>query len=229
MAIHFPLPPDAPKKLAVFDSPVEPEDDVIIFFAGHGIAHGGKFYLLPYNLQFRGMRAALKHRVPSELLKSAISGTQLYQSLLPLQSQSIVLAIDACNSGQILGSENDRVGFLNSRSLGQLAFDKGIYVLAASQAYQTAVESTRYGHGLLSEALIEGLHAADADTTHDGYVDTREWLQYASHRVPELQMALYPVTIPRNQLQQPRVFLPYQGATAPAMMGNAYAPVAEGK
>lgn len=234
-----PLPSDAPAKLQEFNSAAEPGDDVFLFFAGHGFAQDGLFYLVPYDLHYSGSPRDLGERVPRELVISALSSTQLYDALKPLQANTVLLLIDACHSGQVLASEQNRLGLLNSHSLGQLAFDKGIYVLAASQAYQSAIESTQYHHGLMSEALIEGLKSTEADTSQDGFVDIQEWIQYASRRVPELQTSRSDRVgssrgfenddVEGDWLQRPRALLPYQGAIGPAFMATVPAPGAATK
>jgi len=65
----------------------------------------------------------------------------------------------------------------------------GMYVLTASQSYQAAQEASELGHGLLTYALVEeGLEKGAADfAPKDGQISAREWLSYASKRVPEIQ------------------------------------------
>jgi hypothetical protein len=65
-----------------------------------------------------------------------------------------------------------------------------MYVLTASQSFQAAQEVSRIGHGLLTYALIvEGLEKGLADfEPKDGQVVGREWLDYATLRVPQIQV-----------------------------------------
>lgn len=134
------------------------------------------------------------------------------------------MVIDACNSGQALESDEKRRGPMNSKGLAQLAYEKGIYILTAAQGYQAALEAAELGHGFLTYALVEeGLKrgAADSDPK-DGRILIREWVDYATQRVPEMQAAalsggrgLKIVYVPgeesiseptRRNLQRPRVF-----------------------
>jgi hypothetical protein len=65
-----------------------------------------------------------------------------------------------------------------------------MYILTAAQSYQAAQEASQLGHGLLTYALVEeGLkqRAADSDPK-DGEVWAREWFDYASTRVPNMQL-----------------------------------------
>jgi hypothetical protein len=81
---------------------------------------------------------------------------------------------------------------MNSKGLAQLAYEKGIDILAAAQSYQAALEAQQLGHGYLTYALVEeGLKTPAADTSpKDGQVDVREWLDYATERVPQMQEAI---------------------------------------
>jgi uncharacterized caspase-like protein len=79
---------------------------------------------------------------------------------------------------------------MNSKGLAQLAYEKGMYVLTASQSFQAAQEVSQLGHGLLTYALVtEGLDKGAADDApKDGQVIAREWLDYATRRVPLIQI-----------------------------------------
>jgi hypothetical protein len=46
----------------------------------------------------------------------------------------MLLVIDACESGSAVGGKDQPVGITNSPGLAQLAFDKGLDVLAAGAA-----------------------------------------------------------------------------------------------
>jgi len=100
-----------------------------------------------------------------------------------------VMVIDACNSGQALEAEEKRRGPMNSKGLAQLAYEKGMYILTAAQSYQAALEAAQLGHGLLTYALVEeGLKTAIADSEpKDGVLIAREWLDFATERVPQMQ------------------------------------------
>jgi len=65
-----------------------------------------------------------------------------------------------------------------------------MYILTAAQSYQAAQEVSELGHGLLTYALVEeGLKQASADDDpKDGEVWVREWFDYATKRVPNMQM-----------------------------------------
>jgi uncharacterized caspase-like protein len=80
-------------------------------------------------------------------------------------------------------------GSMNSKGLAQLAYEKGMYILTAAQSFQAALEAAQLGHGYLTYALVEeGLKTPVADTQpKDGVVIAREWLNFATERVPQMQ------------------------------------------
>lgn len=169
---------------------VQPEDTVAVYFAGHGLAWGDRFYLIPHDLGFSGSRSNLRDSL-NTVLQAEISDLDLEVAFEPLDAAHTLLIIDACNSGKMLDSIESRRGPMNSKGLAQLAYEKGMYVLTASQAYESALESSRLGHGYLTYALTdEGLSTASADAKPiDDQISAVEWFEYASRRVPQMQSA----------------------------------------
>ena len=167
----------------------EPEDAVVIYFAGHGTAQGQRFYLLPHDLGYTGDRGALDESGLKTILSHSISDQELEDEVEGLAAGSLLMVIDACNSGQALEAEEKRRGPMNSKGLAQLAYEKGMYILTAAQSYQAALEAAQLGHGLLTYALVEeGLKSGVADNEpKDGVVNAREWLDFATERVPQIQ------------------------------------------
>jgi len=181
--------PDAPAALERLKA-TQPEDAVFIYFAGHGTAQGQRFYLLPHDLGYAGERTKLDALGLQIILEHGISDEELERAVEGIDADKFLMVIDACNSGQALEAEEQRRGPMNSRGLAQLAYEKGMYILTAAQSYQAAQEASQLGHGLLTFALVEeGLKqgAADSDPK-DGQVWVREWFDYASTRVPNIQL-----------------------------------------
>jgi WD40 repeat protein len=169
---------------------VHPEDDLLIFIASHGTAARDHFFMIPYDLGYTGSRTQLDEQAVNSILRHSISDEDLEKSLEQVDAGRILLVIDACNSGQALVTDEKRRGPMNSKGLAQLAYEKGMYILTASQSYQAAQEVSRIGHGLLTYALtVEGLQKGMADfEPHDGTIVMREWLDYGTGRVPKLQL-----------------------------------------
>jgi len=184
--------PDAPPVPSSLEKlkATQPEDAVFIYFAGHGTAQGQRFYLLPHDLGYAGERTKLDAVGLQIILEHSISDEELERAVEGIDADKFLMVIDACNSGQALEAEEQRRGPMNSKGLAQLAYEKGMYILTAAQSYQAAQEASTLGHGLLTYALVEeGLKqtAADSDPK-DGQVWVREWFDYASTRVPNMQL-----------------------------------------
>lgn len=168
---------------------VQPEDVVVIYFSGHGTAQQSQFFLIPHDLGYQGNRQKLDFTGLQTVLQHSISDRDLERALEKIDGGQVVLVIDACNSGQVLEAEEKRRGPMNSKGLAQLAYEKGMHILTAAQSYQAALETARLGHGYLTYVLVEeGLKQTKADKQpKDGQVLVREWFNYATQRVPQLQ------------------------------------------
>jgi WD40 repeat protein/uncharacterized caspase-like protein len=198
----------------------EPEDTVVIYFAGHGTAQAQRFYLIPHDLGYTGERTKLTEQGLSTMLTHSISDIELENAVEGLDAGHLLLIIDACNSGQALEAEEKRRGPMNSKGLAQLAYEKGMYILTAAQSFQAALEAAQLGHGYLTYALVEeGLKTPVADSSpKDGVVIAREWLNFATERVPQMQeekmsqgrgVGLEEITFSEGEkrsVQRPRVF-----------------------
>ena len=197
----------------------EPEDTVVIFFAGHGTAQAQRFYLIPHDLGYTGDRTKLTEQGLKTMLTHSISDIELEAAVEGLDAGHLLMIIDACNSGQALEAEEKRRGPMNSKGLAQLAYEKGMYILTAAQSFQAALEAAQLGHGYLTYALVEeGLKTAVADTApKDGLVIAREWLNFATERVPQMQeekmsqgrgvgLEIVFTEGERRMVQRPRVF-----------------------
>ena len=167
----------------------EPEDTVIIYYAGHGTAQSQRFYLIPHDIGYMGERTKLTEEGLKTMLAHSISDVEFEAAVEGLDAGHLLLIIDACNSGQALEAEEKRRGPMNSKGLAQLAYEKGMYILTAAQSFQAALEAAQLGHGYLTYALVEeGLKTPVADTEpKDGVLIAREWLNFATERVPQMQ------------------------------------------
>jgi WD40 repeat protein/uncharacterized caspase-like protein len=183
-------PAGAPETLGKIKA-AEPEDAVVVFYAGHGTAQDQRFYLIPHDLGYAGSRTELDEAGLKTILAHSVSDLELEQACEGIDAGHLLMVIDACNSGQALEAEEKRRGPMNSKGLAQLAYEKGMYILTAAQSYQAAMEAEQLGHGYLTYALVEeGLKSALADDEpKDGQVVLREWLDYATDRVPKMQEA----------------------------------------
>ena len=105
-----------------------------------------------------------------------------------MKAAEIAFIIDACHSGAAVNTPDFKPGPMGDASLGQLAFDKGLRILAATQADDVALENAALKQGFLTAALGEGLSdtGGPADLNNDGRIVLDEWLRYAVARLPSL-------------------------------------------
>lgn len=160
---------------------VQPEDELIIVFSGHGDRdRNGFFYLLPYDIGAN----------PNEpgATRKMISSDELSLWMRDITAKEMIFVIDACRAGASVQSEGFKPGPMGSRGLGQLAYDKGMKILAATQSSSAAWQACTLGQSVLSYALFqEGVIEGKADTiAPKGKLTANEWLTYAEARVPTL-------------------------------------------
>ena len=96
----------------------------------------------------------------------------------------MVMILDSCHSAGLPGRDF-KPGPLGDRTFGQLAYDKRMMILAATQ--RKAISTPRRGikGTLLSSALISISNA-------NPQLTLSEWLERAEDKVPELYNELYP-------------------------------------
>ena len=201
---------------------VKPEDGVIVYFSGHGTAQGERFYLIPSDLGYKGPSDKVNDAGLQTILAHSISDLELEIAFADIDAGRLLLVIDACNSGKVLQADDWRRGPMNTKGLGQFAYEKGMYVLTASQDVELAYESAALKHSYMTYALVvEGLKAnvKDADADGNGEVILQEWFDYAKRRVPRMRQGNIEQTARQQnksleevelaeegKVQQPKVF-----------------------
>jgi WD40 repeat protein len=164
-----------------------PQDAILFWFAGHGAAVGDRYVLLPHDAEVSGSPSQLDARSAAALLRSGVTDLDLEKALGEVDVRFLGIVLDSCQSGKLLEGDRPR-GPLNGSGFAHLVYEKGIYLLAASQSFESALEDNTCGHGLLSCALlVDGLGKGLADfSPKDGRIDLAEWFRYGALRVPEL-------------------------------------------
>lgn len=157
----------------------QPEDQVVIYFAGHGMPDPNdprQLYLLAHDSEFKNM-----------------GGTALLMSDLQdvfgriLKSRQVVTFADACHSegisGQISGGPQDLNNLIN-QYLAKVSAAGERAVITASDVAEQSYESDRWGdgHGVFTYYLLEGLRGG-ADFNDDGTVVAGELFEYVQRQV----------------------------------------------
>jgi WD40 repeat protein len=159
-----------------------PDDLVLLTFSSHGYAdRNGVFYLVPSDTGKDKLLSA-------EFLRHCISSDELGHWLRDVDAGEMAMIVDACHSAAAVAGTEFKPGPMGSRGLGQLAYDKGMRILTATQTDNIALETNQVKQGLLSYALIQdGLKEEKANyLPRDEKITLIEWLNYAVVRVPEL-------------------------------------------
>ena len=161
-----------------------PEDEVFIYYAGHGAVEKDRTGIEPDGLS--------KYLVPADadphkLFVTGIANTELARLIQALNTKRLVFFLDSCYSagttglGRALTTTGFRAGSLSGDLYGQLA-GTGQAVVAAAKPNQVALELSSMGHGLFTKFILDGLSGA-ADVNGDGQVSLLELYPYLSREV----------------------------------------------
>ena len=222
-----------------------PDDVVILAFSGHGWANArGDFYLLPSD-------ARMPEEAAPETLATLISSAELTDALRGVDAGEMAIIIDACHSAGSVDARGFKPGPMGDPGLGQLAYDKGIRILAATQDRSVAMERAALHGGLLTYALAhdglgDGQRKPKAAADADGHVVLDDLLKYALDAVPGLEeqtasdrhggllsqksspmLVRRGDTRPAPPIQQPSLF-DFTGAKSPVAVARPQAPPEEG-
>src|ERR1044072_6060131 len=130
----------------------EPDDVVVIFFAGHGVVeNSNEGYLLAYDSD------------PQNLYATAMSVSEVDRIVTDrVKARTVILIADACHSGRLGLTSRDASAekVLVNRYLDEIGKSgRGVFRLLAARADQLSYEDARWGggHGVFTHYLLEGL------------------------------------------------------------------------
>lgn len=151
------------------------KDVVVIFIASHGINERDKFYILPFDGD------------PEKIRITGVDWVNFSDILGNLPSK-VMMFLDACHSGKLgsnlLASRGETDLLEAVRALA--TEENGVVIMAASTGKEYSFESSEWGHGAFTLALLEGMKEGKADLNGDGIVNIREIDYYVAERVKEL-------------------------------------------
>lgn len=153
-----------------------PEDIVVVYLAGHGVATEEDWLFLPYDVPYlRDVRQYAPH---------ALKATDLEAALVGSPAQRVLLAIDACYSGGGLIAFEERQDF-HRRLFRDLSKSAGITVLAATRWDQSAAELHALGHGVFTYVTLSGLDGRAA-LAQANLVTAHELTGFVGRNLPPL-------------------------------------------
>lgn len=159
------------------------DDEVFVFYAGHGMADESlNYYLASYEMDFAA--PAMQGILYAEL-EGLLGG---------IPARRKVLLIDACHSGEIDKEEMRQTGQTKRQSSFEtmkqmfvdLRISTGATVIASTNASGYALEGGMWNNGVFTYCILEGLSGKKADLNGDGTVMLSEFRKYLIVKVPEL-------------------------------------------
>lgn len=168
-------------------------DVVILFYSGHGKSRSDRsFLLIPGDATTKGRQEDVE----------GLSTDEVAFLMRDIRARQIYMILDACESAAAIKGPDFRPGPMGDGTLGQLAYDKQIYVLAAAQPSQDAIGIETLGHGLLTHALVqEGLIGRKAADGRE--IRLSELMKYTALAVPGLYRKYLPSD---SAIQEPELF-----------------------
>lgn len=118
---------------------------------------------------------------PSQMAASSLSLSELRKQLgLLAERGRVLLLLDACQSGAAGG-----VPAVDAKALSTALAGSNITVITSSGFGEKSYESSRWGHGAFTFALLEAFGKA-ADTDHNGMISVSELVAHLARRIPGL-------------------------------------------
>lgn len=186
----------------------QPTDILFVYLAGHGVAlpvgaaaaaDGGNVYCYPT----RDARSLDATTLADPVVRNqtVITSEELTDWVKAIKALKQVMILDTCAAGAAAAKlvEKRDVSSDQIRAIERMKDRTGFYVLMGSAADAVSYEATRYGQGLLTYALLQGMKGA---ALRDGeFMDVSTLLQYARERVPALARGI-------GGIQEPRIAAP---------------------
>jgi uncharacterized caspase-like protein/tetratricopeptide (TPR) repeat protein len=163
---------------------VQPGDKVVFFLAGHGVAKGAgltaKSYFLPTDV--RGLTTAAFDT-------TAVPLRQLADDLGTIPASQFVIFVDACREDPTPGRGlmGNSLSDVMSRSITVVPQDPTAQsaTFFACSLGQRAFEDEKFGHGVFTNAILQGLKEGTVAQKPDGDVELGRLSSYVSKQVGE--------------------------------------------
>jgi WD40 repeat protein len=171
-----------------------PEDTLVVYLSGHGAMstqNRDLYYYLTADARTLDVDAD-----PALRDVSTVSSAELFDWLRePVKTMPLkqVVILDTCAAG---GAANDLMKLADKRevppdqrrAIELLKDATGTFILMGSAADSASFEASKYGEGLLTYALLQGMRGRSLD---DGSrLGVSRWFEDASEQVPELSKTI---------------------------------------
>jgi hypothetical protein len=184
------------KAFADIAAKAQPQDVLVVYFSGHGLAYGPaekeQFYYLTKDIGSENLSDSLVRK------SYTISSNEFTQWLTAIPAQKQVMILDACNSGKVVESfatiTQKNLNPSQIRALDRMKDRTGMFILTGSAADKVSYEASQYGQGLLTYSLLQGM--SGLALKEGKYVDVMTLFQYSRDQVPELAKGIGGIQIP---------------------------------
>ncbi len=203
----------------------EPEDIVLVYLSGHGVSLDDTdtyFYLTS------DADPTSKDDLTKNYSKISITSNELlcWMTTTPCDAEKTlslngkpqignkalrqVIILDTCaagKAGQTLALIAQKDLSTDQRRAIEFLKDKtGTHILMGSTADQPSYEASKFGQGLLTRALLEGMSGAALEKVN-GFVDIQTLFRYAENRVEKLAVGIGGIQRPTNAAPSGKTFV----------------------
>ncbi|MBN9381499.1 MAG: caspase family protein [Chitinophagaceae bacterium] len=148
-------------------------DVLIIFISGHAMVS-------EYGVELIGSRS----ETPGS--KSRINFTNDILARLKGFDCKKIIFIDACHSGGIAGRKSSGKSGVSEAINELIHSPNALAIFSSCSAREDSFENKSWGHGVFTQALIEGLQKGKADINKKGIIYIDDLFNYVRTRVPQL-------------------------------------------
>ncbi len=183
----------------------KPEDVVVVYLSGHGITYGGEKGDFYYLTTEASSSSAQGFSDPALRAAQTISTEEFTTWLNAGKALKQVMIIDACGSGKAvenLIAKRD-IDASQIKAIDRMRDRTGLYIISGCAADAVSYEASRYGQGLLTYSLLQGMKGASLK--ENKFLDVVNWLSYARDQVPKMAEGI-------GGIQQPLLLFPKGGS-----------------
>lgn len=197
----YPTKTNILKVLENISATAHPLDIFVMYLSGHGINYGGQDGDWHYLTQEAYTGSASAYNDQAIRAQTTISSNELVELFKKVPALKQVLMLDACASGKVVDNLMAQKDIESStlRALDRMRDRTGMHIITGCTADAVSYEASKYGQGVLTYSLLEGIRGAAL--REDQYVDVNKLFQYAQDRVPQLAEGI-------GGIQSPQVFSP---------------------
>jgi hypothetical protein len=182
----------------------KPQDELVVYLAGHGVALRGEDDLYLYLTEEATSTDAHAFADRDAMAGCSVSSEELADWMRHAPPLKQVMILDTCSAGTAAARLVDRreIPGEQIRAMDRLKDRTGLHVLMGCSADAVSYEASRFGQGLLTYALLQGMRGGAL--REDQFVDVSLMFEHAANAVPELAKGI-------GGIQRPEIAAPRGG------------------